>query len=298
MLAFTECSGGLLGLIIVNMLPLRPAQKSIVLCADDYALNDSVSQGIVALAKQARLSATSVMALSPLWQQHAPALRELQGTIDVGLHLDWTSEFAQQAGWGHGLATVMWRSLSGGLDAPRVREAIERQFDAFETVWQAPPDHVDGHQHIQQFDGLREVLCEVLLRRYGQSKQKPWLRISQTHKAGFKGALISWMGANSLSDWANAQNWPIVSPLLGVYGFDGTMDDYAQRMQRWLADAAHLETTALIMCHPALQGEQGDAIGSARANEFAYLSSDEFLAHLNQAQVQLVRGGGSESKNL
>ena len=280
------------------MLPLRPAQKSIVLCADDYALNDSVSQGIVALAKQARLSATSVMALSPLWQQLAPALRELQGTIDVGLHLDWTSEFAQQAGWGQGLAAVMWRSLSGGLDAPRVREAIERQFDAFETVWQAPPDHVDGHQHIQQFDGLREVLCEVLLRRYGQSKQKPWLRISQTHKAGFKGALISWMGANSLSDWANAQNWPFVSPLLGVYGFDGTMDDYAQRMQGWLADAAHLETTALIMCHPALQGEQGDAIGSARANEFAYLSSDEFVAHLNQAQVQLVRGGGSKSKRL
>ena len=280
------------------MLPLRPAQKSIVLCADDYALNDSVSQGIVALAKQARLSATSVMALSPLWQQLAPALRELQGTIDVGLHLDWTSEFAQQAGWGQGLAAVMWRSLSGGLDAPRVREAIERQFDAFETVWQAPPDHVDGHQHIQQFDGLREVLCEVLLRRYGQSKQKPWLRISQTHQAGFKGALISWMGANSLSGWANTQNWPVVSPLLGVYGFDGTMDGYAQRMQGWLADAAHLETTALIMCHPALQGEQGDAIGSARANEFAYLSSDEFVAHLNQAQVQLVRGGGSKSKRL
>ena len=280
------------------MLPLRPAQKSIVLCADDYALNDSVSQGIVALAKQARLSATSVMALSPLWQQLAPALRELQGTIDVGLHLDWTSEFAQQAGWGQGLATVMWRSLSGGLDAPRVREAIERQFDAFETVWQAPPDHVDGHQHIQQFDGLREVLCEVLLRRYGQSKQKPWLRISQTHQAGFKGALISWMGANSLSGWANTQNWPVVSPLLGVYGFDGTMDGYAQRMQGWLADAAHLETTALIMCHPALQGEQGDAIGSARANEFAYLSSDKFVAHLNQAQVQLVRGVGSESKSL
>ena len=106
------------------------------------------------------------------------------------------------------------------------------------------------------------------------------------------------MGANSLSDWANAQNWPFVSPLLGVYGFDGTMDDYAQRIQGWLADAAHSETTALIMCHPALQGEQGDAIGSARANEFAYLSSDEFVAHLNQAQMQLVRGGGSKSMSL
>lgn len=297
-MALTECSGGLLGSIIPNMLPLRSAQKSIVLCADDYALNEAVSQGIVALARRQRLSATSVMTLSPLWEQHAPALRELRGAIDVGLHLDWTSAFAQQAGWGQALGVVMWRSFIRGLDAKRVREAIERQCDAFETAWQAPPDHVDGHQHIQQFDGLREVLCEVLLRRYGQSKQKPWLRISQTHKAGFKGALISWMGAKPLSGWANAQNWPFVLPLLGVYGFDGTMDDYAQRIQGWLADAAHLETTALIMCHPALQVEQGDAIGSARANEFAYLSSDEFVAHLNQAQVQLVRGGCSESKNF
>jgi predicted glycoside hydrolase/deacetylase ChbG (UPF0249 family) len=153
---------------------------------------------------------------------------------------------------------------------------------------------VDGHQHIQQFDGLREVLCEVLLRRYGQSKLKPWLRISQTHKAGFKGVLISWMGANSLKNWALAHNWPVVSPLLGVYNFDGTQADYALSMQGWLAEASNLETTALIMCHPALKGEAGDAIGNARANEFAYLSSDDFVAHLNQAQMQLVRGGGSK----
>jgi predicted glycoside hydrolase/deacetylase ChbG (UPF0249 family) len=261
-------------------------------------LNDSVSQGIVALARKKRLSATSVMTLSPLWEQHAPALRELQGAIDVGLHLDWTSEFAHQAGWGQGLAAMMWRSLRGGFDATRVREAIERQFDAFEKVWQLPPDHVDGHQHIQQFHGLREVLCEVLVRRYGQSKPKPWFRISQAHKAGFKGALVSWMGADSLKDWALAHNWPVVSPLLGIYGFDGTTDDYAQRMQGWLADASQLETTALIMCHPALQGEVGDAIGNARVREFAYLSSDEFVAHLNQAQMQLGQGGGSKAKSF
>jgi predicted glycoside hydrolase/deacetylase ChbG (UPF0249 family) len=273
------------------MLPPRPVQKSIVLCADDYALNEAVSQGIVALARRQRLSATSVMTLSPLWAQHAPVLRELRGAIDVGLHLDWTSAFAQQAGWGQALGAVMWRSFIRGLDANRAREAIERQCDAFETAWQAPPDHVDGHQHIQQFDGLREVLCEVLVRRYGQNPQKPWLRISQTHQAGFKGALISWMGANALNDWAFAHNWPFVSPLLGVYGFDGTSDDYAQRMQAWLAQASQLETTALVMCHPALHGEAGDAIGHARANEFAYLASDAFAADLNQAQIQLVRGG-------
>jgi len=276
------------------MLSPRPAQKSIVLCADDYALNNSVSQGIVALARRQRLSAISVMTLSPLWERHAPALRELQGTIDVGLHLDWTSEFAQQAGWGQALGAVMWRSLRRGFDANHVREAMERQFDAFEKAWQAPPDHVDGHQHIQQFGGLREVLCDVLARRYGPSIQKPWLRISRTHHASFKGALISWMGANSLTDWAFAQNWPVVSPLLGVYGFEGTTQDYARRMQGWLREASQLDTTALVMCHPALEGEAGDAIGNVRANEFAYLSSEDFAADLHQAHMQLVRGSAKD----
>jgi len=270
------------------------AQKSIVLCADDYALNNSVSQGIVALARRQRLSATSVMTLSPLWERHAPALRELQGTIDVGLHLDWTSEFAQQAGWGQALGAVMWRSLRRGFDANRAREAMERQFDAFEKAWHSPPDHVDGHQHIQQFGGLREVLCDVLVRRYGSSIQQPWLRISRTHHASFKGALISWMGANSLTDWAFAQNWPVVSPLLGVYGFEGTTQDYARRMQGWLREASQLDTTALVMCHPALEGEAGDAIGNARANEFSYLSGDDFAADLHQAHMQLVRGSAKD----
>ena len=102
------------------------APKPIVVCADDYALNDSVSQGIVELARHQRLSATSVMSLSPLWEHHAPALRELKDAIDVGLHLDWTSEFARKVGWGQGLPAMMWHSLRGGLDATRVREAIER----------------------------------------------------------------------------------------------------------------------------------------------------------------------------
>ena len=272
------------------MLPLRSDPKSIVLCADDYALNESVSQGIVDLASRQRLSATSVMTLSPLWPQHAPALRELRGAIDVGLHLDWTSEFAQHAGWGQTLGAVMWRSFSGGFEPERVREALERQFDAFEKAWQGPPDHVDGHQHIQQFDGLRQMLCELLLRRYGSSSQKPWLRISHATKAGFKGVLISWTGAKSLEDWAQAENWPVVAPLLGVYGFEGTVDAYARRMQEWLSEASQLQTTALVMCHPARQAAAGDTIGNARANEFAYLSSDAFTADLQLANVQLVRG--------
>jgi predicted glycoside hydrolase/deacetylase ChbG (UPF0249 family) len=261
--------------------------KALVLCADDYALNPGVTHSILTLARQARLSATSVMVLSPRWADDAVALRELRGQIDVGLHLDWTSDFARAAGHGEGLAAVMWRSLRRGFDAQRVRDTVSRQLDAFEAQWQAPPDHVDGHQHIQQFPGLREPLLDVLQQRYGTQARKPWLRISQVAQPGLKAWTIGAMGASALQQWAQDHAWPHVSPLLGAYGFEGDEAAYAQRMAQWLQ---RMPETALLMCHPATQAQADDAIGPARVWEHRYLLADSFTHALQAAQVRLVRG--------
>ena len=50
--------------------------------------------------------------------------------------------------------------------AGEVAHWLEPQFDAFERAWGAPPDHVDGHQHVQQFAGIREALLACIARRY------------------------------------------------------------------------------------------------------------------------------------
>lgn len=84
--------------------------KEVVLCADDYAFNAPVSQGIVALAVLGRLSATSVMSLSPRWAEDVVALRDVRERLDVGVHLDWTSSFAFEAGHGSGGTEVRLRS--------------------------------------------------------------------------------------------------------------------------------------------------------------------------------------------
>ena len=153
--------------------------KEVVLCADDYALNAPVSQGIVALAVLGRLSATSVMSLSPRWAEAVVALRDVRERLDVGLHLDWTSSFAVEAGHGSGLGTVMARAALRLYKPKHIEDEIERQLDAFEAHWQAAPDHIDGHQHVQQFAVFRHALAEVLMRRYGHATQRPWLRVSQ-----------------------------------------------------------------------------------------------------------------------
>ncbi len=265
------------------------AVRLVIVCADDFAVNQSASLGIAKLARMGRISATSAMVLSPRWAQDVALLQPLRDRIDVGLHLDWTSDFASAAGHGMPLGRAMRRALLGGFDTTQARAVIERQLDLFEAQWQAPPDFVDGHQHVQQFAGIREALAAVLLRRYGAQAVKPYLRISRAPPgmADLKSRVIAAMGANAIESIAVRAYIKRARGLFGIYNFEGGPQRYAELMTRWLARAP---SGAILMCHPAQAAEPGDGIGIARAQEFAYLASSEFADALHHARVSVVRG--------
>ncbi len=258
----------------------------IVLCADDFAVHRAASIGIARLAELGRLSATSAMVLSPRWAQDVALLQELRGNIDVGLHLDWTSEFALTAGHGMSLNAAMAKALLGGFSRGAARAVIERQLDAFEAQWKAPPDHIDGHQHVQQFPGIREALVQAVEGRYGT--QPPYLRISQAPPGlmTFKSRVIAGLGAKALRRLAEGARIPCAPVLSGIYDFTGGRARYATLMAQWLA----LADSDLVMCHPAQGVEAGDEIGAARAWEFEFLASEAFGELLAQQQVRLARG--------
>lgn len=263
----------------------------VILCADDFAVHESASLGIARLAAMGRISATSAMVLSPRWPQDVALLQDMREHIDVGLHLDWTSDFAISAGHGMSLGAAMLKAALGGFDKAAAREVIERQLDAFEAQWKAPPDYVDGHQHVQQFAGIREALVQALASRYsGNNDHKPYLRISRAApgSADLKSRVIAAMGASALETIAAKAGMTGARALLGIYDFSGDQSRYARLMDGWLRTAP---PRSIIMCHPALCVEPGDAIGAARAQEFAYLSSADFPQALARARVQLVRGG-------
>lgn len=272
------------------MSPVTVPERRVVLCADDFALHPGVSRGIAQLATQGRLSATSVMVLAPGWPQDAALLQALRGRIDVGLHLDWTSPFAVQAGHGRALGPLMLRATGGRLDEAAALAVIDAQLDAFEGVWGAPPDHVDGHQHIQQFDGIRQALVRALVRRYRHpGLRMPYLRISRplAPLADLKSRVIAAMGANALEKIAKTSDIPRAGALLGIYDFAGDSRRYRQLMTRWLSLAP---AGSLIMCHPAATLQADDAIGAARLREFEVLGSAEFASDLSGAGVALSRG--------
>ena len=263
--------------------------KNVIVCADDFAVNASVSHGIAELAEAHLISAASVMVLSPRWPQDAALLKPLRGSMDVGLHLDWTSDFALAASHGLSLGVAMCRAMLGGFDVTQARTVIERQLDLFESHWQSVPDHVDGHQHVHQFAGIRSALVEVLERRYGDQPHRPYLRISRPPPgpATLKARIIAYMGACALKKIATNARLTGVTSLLGVYDFKGGPDHFGALMSHWLAQ---IPAGGIIMCHPAQAAETDDRMGVARWQEFAYLGSSAFETALCRAGVTLGRG--------
>lgn len=266
------------------------ASKGLILCADDFALHAGASQGIAQLAARGCISATSVMTLSPRWPQDVARLQELRGRIDVGLHLDWTSAFAVGAGHGMSLGAAMRKAVLGAISPSHAGVVIERQLDAFEAHWKAPPDFVDGHQHVHQFAGIRQALVEVLRRRYDPlADPRPYLRLSRPPAglADLKSRVIAAMGASALERIAVSARFKCAPALLGVYDFAGSASRHARLMDVWLGAAP---AGGIVMCHPALEAEAGDPIGRARAQEYAYLASADFPVALARAGVHLARG--------
>lgn len=261
--------------------------RRLIVCADDFAQSAAVSNAILALARQGRLTATSAMVLSPRWPQDAEALRPLGARVDVGLHLDWTSAFAHACGHGSSLGRVMWRSATAGWHAQRLQDAIEHQLDAFERHWHQAPDHVDGHQHVHQMNGIRQALLTVLQRRY--PVERPWLRVSHTPTAltSAKAKVVDTWGGRALARALTSTGWPHAPCLVGMYGFSPVPQAYGQAMPHWLA---HAPDTSVLMCHPALAPDPSDPIGAARLHEHAYLASNRFAHDLSTAKVDLARG--------
>jgi predicted glycoside hydrolase/deacetylase ChbG (UPF0249 family) len=269
---------------LTSTTPVTP----VVICADDYALTPGVCAGIIELAELGRISATSAMTLSPHWPSWARQARALQTRIDVGLHLDWTSDFAQQQGFGASLGQVMLRSLLRTLSPVTVRAHIERQLDLFEQHTGTAPDHVDGHQHVQQFPVIREALVDTLIRRY-PAAHRPWLRVSQVPSGAWdiKAKIINAMGAQALLSLAQAQGLAHSQHLTGVYDFSGDVSAYRHRLQQWLT---HLPTGAVLMCHPGTDSDPGAPYAQARPQEQQVLREAALQDLLSRQQIRIVRG--------
>lgn len=233
-----------------------------ILTADDYAMTDGVSRSIEALAYGRRLSATSVMSTMPEWPEAAPRLREFRDRLSIGLHLNLTlgapggsmPRLAPSNAFPT-LKTLMQQALLHHLSPDEIGDEISRQLDAFEQYLGFPPDHVDGHQHVQVLPVIRRALLDALARRY--PTRPPLLRdpgdaASQLRARGLAGAkaLTVTMLAAGFASGARSRNFVTNTRFAGFSAFD-TAASYAVEIEGELAVAKPTgQGLAIIMCHP------------------------------------------------
>jgi predicted glycoside hydrolase/deacetylase ChbG (UPF0249 family) len=261
--------------------------KKIILCADDFGQSAAISAGIMQLVQAQRLSAASCMTEGDSWSENGPALARWRDRIDIGLHFNLTHRTAAQSFATRPLNTILLNALSGRIDGNALATTLHSQLDRFESVLGAPPDFVDGHQHVHIFPGIRSALLRELKRRYPH--KKPYLRTVNPRLRDRDGALklgvLKLLNSGFVAA-AGRNGLPSTRGFGGVYSLQANAD-FAALMQRWLHAARNGD---LFMCHPgSVANDAADPIAATRSNELRFLNSAEFVALLVRTNVQLSR---------
>lgn len=260
--------------------------RRIAICGDDFGMDASVDHAILHLVGAGRMTAVSCMTLGPAFASNAQALPA--GKTDIGLHLN-LSENLAPADAMPSLRGLLLSAYSGRLDSAWVHAQIVRQLDAFEDVMGRAPDYIDGHQHVHQLPGVRQLLVNELSCRY--SAQRPWLRMTVPGmqqglpwKSTIKAHVIAALGGHALAAAARRDGWHGNNRFFGAYDFQGGSRAYCDLLHHWLANALDGD---LIMTHPALPGRTEHAV--QRQAEFEVLASDALGAWMAGNGVALER---------
>jgi predicted glycoside hydrolase/deacetylase ChbG (UPF0249 family) len=278
--------------------PARP----LVVCADDYGIAPGVDAAIRDLIAARRLSATSCMSAMRGWPAAASALQQTtRGTAaDVGLHLTLTDQAPASRGGALArdgrlppLSRLLPQALAGRLPTAAVRDELRAQLDVFEDAWGAPPDHLDGHQHVHLLPGVRDLVVDELLHRYPRGRV--WVRdcveaprrCLRRGVAAGKALFIAALGAG-LRRRLRAAGIPANEGFSGLHDFS-LASPFRARMQRFLAEAG---PRPLVHVHPG-QVDAAlvacDALTAPREAELAYLASPAFAADLHVAGLYPAR---------
>jgi predicted glycoside hydrolase/deacetylase ChbG (UPF0249 family) len=256
---------------------------AVAVCADDFGLDPQVNEGALVLAELGRISAIACMVGAPFWRSGAGALRCLDPTeVEAGLHLDLT-EHPLDPHLRHSLPEWILRSHAGVVDLHGLRREVDAQLDTFVDEMQRPPAFVDGHQHVHQLPGVRDVLVEALVAR----GLRPWLRSTRRPRGlrSRKAWLVESLGASGLARRAQANGFRQNRRLLGIYDFDAAAGSYQRWLRSWLAMA---EGGDLLVCHPAAGWPLSATLAAARCREYEVLADPAFGAFLEEARVHIA----------
>lgn len=262
--------------------------KRIALCADDFGLNPGVSQGILKLARDRRLSAVSCMVNRPAFAVYAQELLHLKAQVQIGLHFNLTegnllSVPSQRC---FSLGELLLKTHLASINLTFIAQEFTAQLEQFVHTMGVFPDFIDGHQHVHQFPRIRQVILDLYERHLRQ--HTPYIRSTYpaiSHKRyRFKAKMLALTGGKALHTALGKASIPHNVHFSGIYDF-AAHTDYRRLFGEWLQ---LISEPTLIMCHPGEKCQEPDVIAPARLREMQYFASNEFMLDCKEYAVELV----------
>lgn len=273
--------------------------KNIILCADDYGQNTAISQAIIALLKEKKLSATSCMTNAPQWLAHSVWLTPFKDQADIGVHFNLTDGKPLSAAYieAYGetfasLSTLLKKCFLRQLNPSVIYAELNAQLDQFVAGVGRLPDFIDGHQHIHHFPLIRDALLKLYEERlrpvncYVRSvnDSTAWQRFRES--AYLKRLIIQLSGAQPFKQQLIQLRIPHNTSFSGIYDFNHAAN-YATLFAHFLKES---KEGGLIMCHPGLpHTENKDEIAVSRPQEYYYFQNETFNEICQQYNVIIAR---------
>jgi predicted glycoside hydrolase/deacetylase ChbG (UPF0249 family) len=262
--------------------------RRLAICADDFALSEPVSRGILNLAGRGRLTAIAAMTAGARWPQAWQHLHEIPPDVALGLHLN----FVEGDGLADGrpLPGAAWlaaRAASFSMPRQALAREIAAQWQAFEDLAGRAPDFIDSHQHVHVLPPLRELVVDAVKRHGGNMVVRNLFPAFGPRNSAGKRLALRLLGAPALARRLQQAGLAANAAFGGLQDFTD-MDGIETH---WRAMLGELPDGALIACHPANGLDQGDPIGAFRKAEFDWLASSAFAQACSDGGIALRRPG-------
>ena len=153
------------------------------------------------------------------------------------------------------------------------------------------PNFVDGHHHVQQLPMIRNILIQILKKRY--PNDLPWVR--NTYENFFKilRRNVSILKAISLSvAGSKLKKLNKINSIRTNDGFSGVYNFSEKARYDYLFESfiSFIKDNHLLMVHPGISDEilsKIDRVTTSRDKEYNFLLSENFLKILKDKNIKL-----------
>ena len=273
----------------------------LIINADDAGIDSSRNRGVFDCIENGIVTSVSVIVYQPGWVDLLDRLAENK-KAGAGLHVNLTAgrplveghkTLVNERSYFFNKFELFERAHQVKIDSEEVAREFSAQMDKFRQIGMNP-SHVDGHNHVHIFPGIREGFLKAI-------SQKMWVRLPVEHNVKPKDsqgvnlaeiyndtevliAVFNYLALESKKLWNNQFRY--IDDFCGTYLSEKpTLAAFKKAVERLKGEVCEL------MCHPGAEADEDAANFSKlkeRQKECRILKSAGFKEFIHKHNIELI----------